>query len=383
MRATLVQAGLRGLSTVQVRRVRPVRFGAATGDVARVYRELERDFGVLAPPVALHAPAPDVLAAAWMTLRETLLVPGVVPRAVKEAVSTAVSEGNACPFCVTMHSSVLHDLVGRRGGAAREGVGRASGRGGAAQGGVAQGGVAQGEVAQGGVGLAAERAAGWATANASPDTAAAHPVPFPPEQAPEVVGTAVVLHYLNRMVNLFLGELPLPPRAPAASLAVVRRVLVHLITAAERRGPEPGTSLDLLPDAPLPDDLRWAAGNPAVAGAFARAAAAVERAGLRSVPDEVHELVAAHLARWDGRPVGVSRAWVEDAVGALPAGQRATGRLALLTAMASYQVDQGVVDGFRAVSPEDRALIDVTSWASMAAARRIGSWMRCGPEAAP
>ncbi|MFD7659889.1 carboxymuconolactone decarboxylase family protein [Actinosynnema sp. NPDC059797] len=346
MRATLVQVGLRGLSTVQVRRVRPVRFGAAGGDVARVYRELERDFGVLAPPVALHAPAPDVLAAAWVTLRETLLVPGTAPRAVKEAVSTAVSQGNACPFCVTMHSSVLDDLVGGRGGVERDPAARA--------------------------------AADWARANASPDTAAAHPVPFPADQAAEVVGTAVVLHYLNRMVNLFLGELPLPPGAPAASMVVVRRVLVHLIKSAERRGPRPGASLDLLPDAPLPDDLRWAEGNPAVAGAFARGAAAVERAGRRSAPDEVRELVSAHLARWDGRPLGVSRAWVEEAVGDLPPGHRATGRLALLTALASYQVDQGVIDDFRAVSPTDRALIDVTSWASMAAARRIGGWMRTG-----
>ncbi|QFZ20726.1 carboxymuconolactone decarboxylase family protein [Saccharothrix syringae] len=344
MRATLVQVGLRGLSTVQVRRVRPVRFGAAGGDVARVYRELERDFGVLAPPVALHSPAPDVLAAAWVMLRETLLVPGTVPRAVKEAVSTAVSEGNECPFCVTMHSSMLNDLVGGRDGADRDPAARA--------------------------------AADWARAGASPDTAAAHPVPFPADQAPEIVGTAVVLHYLNRMVNLFLGELPLPPGAPAASMVVVRRVLVHLIKSAERRAPRPGASLDLLPDAPLPGDLGWARGHPAIAGAFARGVAAVELAGRRSAPEEVRELVSAHLSRWDGRPVGVSRAWVEDAVAGLSPGHRATGRLALLTALASYQVDQGVVDAFRAVSPTDRALIDVTAWASLAAARRIGGWAR-------
>jgi alkylhydroperoxidase family enzyme len=346
---TLVATVLRGLSTAQVRHVRAVRFGTADGDVARVYRDLEQDFGVLAPPIALHAPAPDVLAASWLMLRETLLVPGAAPRAHKEAVSTAVSEGNNCPFCITMHSSMLGDLVGYRDGVIPD--------------------------------PAAQAVADWATANATPETAVGHPVPFPAEQAPEMVGTAVVLQYLNRMVNIFLGELPLPPHAPAAALGVVRRVLVWLIKSAEDRGPRPGVSLDLLPEAQLPADLRWAAGNAAIAEAYARGAAAVDAAGRRSVPTEVRELVLEHLSRWDGRPIGPSRAWVEDAVAALAEDQRAAARLGLLTALASYQIDQSVIDRFRAGEPDDRALIDLTSWASLAAARRIGGWMRTRADA--
>jgi AhpD family alkylhydroperoxidase len=344
MRAELVRAVLRGLSTVQVRQVAAVPYGTADGTVARVYREVERDFGVLAPPVILHAPSPDVLAACWLTLRETLLVPGAAPRASKEAVCTAVSEANSCPFCITMHSSMLGNLVGYRDGVIAEPAARA--------------------------------AAGWATANAGPDTGGTLPVPFTVEQTPEMVGTAVVMQYLNRMVNLFLGAVPLPPRTPDGALVVVRRVLVWLIKTAERRGPRPGASLDLLPEAPLPEDLGWATGHSAIAGAFARAAAAVDEAGRRSVPVEVRELVADRLSRWDGRPVGLSRAWVEDAVAALPEDTRAAGRLALLTAFASYQIDQPVIDDFRASRSEDRALIDLTAWASFTTARRIGSWMR-------
>lgn len=350
MQATvMVRTALRRLSTAQVRRVRATQLGAARGDVPRIYREIERDFGVLAPPIVLHAPAPDVMAASWLTLRETLLVPGIAPRAHKEAVATAVSEGNTCPFCVTMHSSMLGDLAGYRGGAIRDPAARA--------------------------------VADWTTANATPGAGVGHPVPFPVEQAPELVGTAVCLHYLNRMVNIFLGELPMPPYVPAAALGVVRRVLVWLIKSGERRGPCRGTSLDLLPEAPLPADLRWAAGNAVIAEAFARGAAAIEGAGRRSVPPEVRELVLEHVSRWDGRPVGLSRAWTEDAVAALPAGRRPAGRLALLTALASYQIDQPVIDRFRADRPDDRSLIELTSWASFTAARRAGGWMRIRTDA--
>jgi len=349
MRGALVRASLRSLSTAQVRHVRAVRFDAAGDDVARIYREIERDSGVLAPPIVLHAPAPDVLAASWLMLRETVLVPGVVPRAQKEAVCTAVSEGNSCPFCVTMHSSMLRDLVGYRDGTILD--------------------------------PAARVAADWATANATSDTGAGRPVPFSVEQAPEMVGTAVTMQYLNRMVNIFLGERPMPPYAPAAALGPVRRVLVWLIKLAERRGPRPGASLDLLPEASLPADLRWAAGNAVIAEAYARGAAAIERAGHRSVPAQVRELVLEHLSRWDGRPIGLSRAWAEEAVVALPADRRPAGRLALLTALASYQVDQPTIDCFRAKQPDDRSLIDLTSWASLTAARRVGGWMRIRAEA--
>jgi alkylhydroperoxidase family enzyme len=335
MRATVVKAVLRGLSTVQVRHVRAVRYGAADGDVARVYREVERDFGVLAPPVILHAPAPDVMSACWLTLRETLLVPGNASRAAKEAVCTAISESNACPFCITMHSSMLTNLVGYRDGVIDDQDARA--------------------------------AAEWTGAG---------PAPFPAAQTPEMVGTAVVMQYLNRMVNIFLGEVPLPPRTPEAALVVVRRVLVWLIKTAERGGPVPGASLDLLPEAPLPADLGWAADSPAIAGAFARAAATVDEAGRRSVPPAVRELLAERLSAWDGRKPGLGRGWVDDAVAGLPATARPAGRLALLTAFASYQIDQAVLDEFRATGAADRALIDLTAWASFTTARRMGSWLR-------
>jgi AhpD family alkylhydroperoxidase len=349
MQATsVVRTALRRLSTAQVRQVRATQLGAARGDVPRIYREIERDFGVLAPPIALHAPAPDVMAATWLMLRETLLVPGAAPRAHKEAVATAVSAANSCPFCVTMHSSMLSDLAGYRDGALRDPAARA---------------VAE-----------------WVEANATPRSGVGRPVPFPAEHAPELVGTAVCLHYLNRMVNIFLGELPMPTYVPAAALGVVRRVLVWLIKSGERRIPRPGTSLDLLPEAALPADLRWAEGDGAIAGAFARGAAAIDGAGRRAVPAEVRELVVAHVSRWDGRPLGPSRAWVEDAVAALPAGLRPAGRLALLTALASYQIDQPVIDRFRADRPDDRSLIELTSWASFTAARRAGAWMRIRPD---
>jgi len=349
----IVRTALRG-AQAHVRLVSPVRPGAAGELVGRVYAQVERDFGMLAPPVSLHSPAPECLAASWMTLRETLLA-GRVDRAAKEAVAAAVSLGNSCPYCVDVHSATLFGLVRARDAAAVAGD-------------------RLDEVADPRV----RAVAVWARASGTRERAELAGAPVPAREAPQVIGTAVTFHYLNRMVNVFLAESPLPPAVPAAARGGALRLFGRVMRPAARRGFPSGDALDLLPAAPLPADLGWAAGDGSVAGAFARAAAAIEAAGARSVPAPVRELVAARLDAWDGRPPGLSRSWLEDAVAGLGAADRPAGRLALLTAVASYQVDGAVVDAFRADRPDDRALVELTSWASFAAARRVGRWLRAG-----
>jgi hypothetical protein len=101
------------------------------------------------------------------------------------------------------------------------------------------------------------------------------------------------------------------------------------------------------------------------------------------VPASVRDLVMAELENWHGERRGPSRAWVESAVSGLPTADRAAGRLALLTALASGQVDRSVVRRFRAsrpgdTAPGDTALVELTAWASFAAARRAGTWIPLG-----
>ena len=72
MAGSLVTRALRR-SLADIRHVSAVRLNAAEPLVAGVYRQMEQDFGLIAPPVALHAPAPEVLAASWLMLRETMV----------------------------------------------------------------------------------------------------------------------------------------------------------------------------------------------------------------------------------------------------------------------------------------------------------------------
>ncbi|MFI8308083.1 carboxymuconolactone decarboxylase family protein [Streptomyces sp. NPDC085927] len=333
---TVVRRLLRDASR-QVRHVAVVDPRTADGLVAAVYTQCERDFGVLAPPLALHSPAAAPLAAGWLLLRETLLAGRGADRAVKEAVAAAVSRANRCPYCVEVHQAKLDTL---RRPAEQD---------------------------------AAADIAAWVRAVERPGRPR-RPAPdgLTPAQAAELFGVAVTFHYLNRMVSVFLGDSPLPEPVPGRMRGLLMRAVAQRMTPAARVPLEPGTSLGLLPSARLPPELSWAEASPAVAGALARATAAVDGAA-RWVPPRVREGLRGRLSEWDGEPVGPSRAWLDEATGEYPPADAPVARLVLLTAFAPYQVVEADVRSFRERHPLDRELIEATSWSALTTAFHIGA----------
>lgn len=335
-----------------LRQVRHVHPDLRDPRTVTVRRQIQRDFGMLVPPFLLHLPAPDVLKACWTMVREPSRG-ATVDRSSKEAVAAAVSAANACPYCVDVHTTTLHGF-GSPGAAAAIASGRPE------------------TIADPGM----RHLVTWALATREPVAPILRRRPFTDEQAPEVIGVAVAFHYINRMVNIFAARSPFPA-AWAQARPMFRRLAAPVLRKVLGGQGEPGASLDLLPEAPLPHDFGWARRDPIIASAFARAAAAIEAAGERSVPDSVRRLVAERIAVWRGEQPGLSRGWADGLLETLPSSQRAQGRLALLAALSSHQVDASVVDAARTEQgpPGDERLISTTAWASFAAARRIGSWL--------
>ncbi|MGX6602030.1 carboxymuconolactone decarboxylase family protein [Micromonosporaceae bacterium Da 78-11] len=339
----------RRLSMGHVRRVRPVLPSAATGIVATVYRRMESEFGMIAPPVALHAAAPEVLAAVWLMLRETLIAGDPADRAAKEAVAAAVSLANECPYCVQVHSAAL---IGIGGGADAERI-------------------AAGRLDDLGPSRLRDLAR-WARDSGVRPTAGRSPAPFGPDRMPALIGVAVTFHLINRMVNLFLGDTPLapiPPRGRRLGKAVAVRVFGHFA----RIGRAPGSGDDLLPAAAPIADLDWASDRPEMADAMNRAVAAIERAASGVVPEPVRDLVRAGLADPALTAPGLAaEPWLAGQLAALEPAHRPAGRLALLTAWAAYRVTDADIERFRAAGHDDADLITVTAWAALSAAREIG-----------
>ncbi|MFB7468450.1 alkylhydroperoxidase [Streptomyces sp. NPDC056224] len=339
---TIVRAVLRG-SLRDIRHVEAVPPGRARGQVARVYEQAQRDFGVLAPPLALHSAAPAPLAASWLMLRETLLVEGRVDRAVKETVATEVSKANSCPYCVDVHQATVESLPAEPAADPED----------------------------------TAAVARWFRQGADGRTAGQ--APFTEAEAPEILGVALTFHYLNRMVGIFLEDSPLPARTPAGARGTILRTVARTMRPVD--GPlSAGAGLDLLPDAPLPAGLEWARPAPAVAGALGRSAAAVEHAA-RWVPDPVRDLLAARLDAWDGAAPGIGSAWLTEALAGLPPRDRPAGRLALLTAFAAHRVTDGDIAAVRERYARDQEIVELTSWAAMTTAVRLGTRLGARPTA--
>jgi AhpD family alkylhydroperoxidase len=333
----------------QVRYVEPV---VADPRTLAARRQIIRDFGALVPPFALHLPAPEALCACWAIVREPTWGRRV-DRATKEVVAVAVSAANECPYCVDVHATALHAL-GCRDQAAASASGKTD------------------KIAD----AYLRAVVSWARTSRHPDADIVRQPPFADELAPELIGIAFAYHYINRMVNIFVAPSPFPSPA-ARTKPIFTRLATPVFRKLLNREVHPGASLNLLPPAPLPGDLAWARGDPIIADAFARAAAAFDALGEQALPEAVRRLVATRLSAWHGEDPGLSRTWVNDATDALPALHQPLARLALLTAFASHQVDSQVIDDARpGPGPAGAAqLIATCGWASFTAARRISSWL--------
>ncbi|WP_018657671.1 carboxymuconolactone decarboxylase family protein [Actinomadura flavalba] len=334
----------------QISYVAPIRYEAAHGLVADVYAQVERDFGLLAPPVILHAPAPDVLAAAWALLRETLVAGDPARRAVKEAVAAGVSRANTCPYCVDVHGAMLFGLA-RDADAAAVAAGRFD---------------AVGD-------RRLREAVTWAARTGTDPRA---PAPVEDAHRAETTGVALAFHYYNRMVSVFLPGSPFPPGASPRVRGGLSRVVGRTMRSSARRAYPPGAALPLLPAdtaAPAGSGAVWAAGDPVITETFARVAAVLAAAGERSLPGTVRALVTERVAAWDGKAPPLAGDPLGGALDALPEADRPAGRLALLTALAAYRVDDRVVADFRATAPDDATLVEAVAWSAFTAACRVGA----------
>lgn len=348
----------------EMRFIEPINPSEATGLVAQVYEEVEQDLQPLAvlrdSPFLAQSPSAEVLAAFWSVLYETVLVEGMISRADKEAIAASVSKSNDCPFCLQVHAGQV-DIAGDRAGD-RSDV----------------------ELMMNGSDLVLllnglneqitdagrRELAEWAAATRDPSSETVRKPPFTPEQAPEAIGTAVAFHYVNRVVNVFMGHAGLnigPTPLPE---------LARLTRNALERERKPGRSRRLLADAELPEDLGWAASSPEIAGAFARLVASAEAAGEAVLDEAERACVAAAIEAWDGSDPPLGSEWIDEALNGLDRrSSRARARLALLAALAPHRIDDAAVEAFKRERPHDRELVGAVAWSASRVARRIGSWL--------
>jgi AhpD family alkylhydroperoxidase len=318
----------------------PAHVGAESFS-GKILTQIRREFGAEVEPFTLHLPVPELLAGAWMVCRETLLA-GKGAREAKEIVAAAISTLNRCPYCVDAHSMMLLGASGE-----------------------------DYETLQ-----TSERSpyAEWAMATLTPSASILTNPPFSSDEAPAFIGTAIFFHYINRMVTILLGASPLP-----FTTGLPKRVSMQMAAWFFRKAillpKQPGRSLNLLPPTSLPEDFSWAKASLEVSQAYACFAKAIEDCGAISLSQEVRTRVSNAVQQWNGEDHGIESGWLDEAIANLGEGEQDAGRLALLTALAPWRVDEKIVQNFSFHLPGDERLVAALAWSSFTAARKIGSWL--------
>ena len=346
------------MSKRQVRYIKPVPVKQSEKKLKEIYLQIRADFQ-LVPPLTLFSPVPELLAAIWGIWRESQFVTDNVSRVITETVAAGVSSINSCPYCVDAHTGMLHAL--------------------------AEGDIVKSIHAQAPANIdnkTYSKILEWALANRQPDNPCIKHPPFAKHEAPEIIGTAFVYHFVNRMVSIFLTESPLPLTAGSSRIRrgaakVFGKTIGKSIT---RRKPSAGSSLKFLPCAELPEDFSWCEDSQNIAGAFAGFTHTIEHLSIHKIPASVRLLLEDRVKRWRGEQTGLSREWLEESILDIADNDKACARLLLLTALAPYKVSAEDIESFREDYPGEHDLLVFTAWASYIAARRVCQWLNHFPE---
>jgi len=313
----------------------PAPAKAAGGLTAEVYRQLRDDFLGPVPVFQALSAAPEVLAATWALMREALLA-GDASRADREVVATAVSWANGCRFCVDAHVMLLHALGEHE--------------------------LAE-VIAQGGTPPQSRHAelARWAEASRSP-VAAAWTSPY----GPEVTGTLLAFHFINRIVSALLDPDLLP--GGMQRLPLVRSAGGRLFAKTAREPKKPGRSLALL-DIGTAAAPAWAGDSP-VGVAYASLKNAAAKGG--DLLSEVARQTVTAIVRWeDGQYPAWPAEWASELIRDLTGTDRAGTRIALLAAFAPGAITPADVVVWRLSYPSDADLVRLVAYGAITATDHI------------
>jgi len=326
--------------------IKSIKPSKAEGKVKEVYSQLKSEMGDVVEPIALHAINPDLLEGIWRILREIVVVEDVVDRKVKEAVGASVSESNHCPYCVDAHTIMIIGLQDKL--------------------------VAEAIVKKD-LNMIEDddlrKIVEWSFNTKKFDSIDVDNPPFSKDKAPEIIGTAVFFHYLNRMVTVFLGDTILPINIgflKGMMKSMAGKMFAGVLNAKKEAGKIDDGFASV-------DDLYWAKTNSRVENAFLQFYHSLDTLSREYIPGEVRDFMEDQVAKWDGSDITNIKD-SEETIMAISSGNRSLAKILYLTAFAPHRIQSSHFEALEVGSVEnDERILVSLSWASLITALKIGS----------
>eukprot|EP01025_Chloroclados_australasicus_P052285 TRINITY_DN6089_c0_g1_i2.p2 TRINITY_DN6089_c0_g1~~TRINITY_DN6089_c0_g1_i2.p2 ORF type:complete len:370 (+),score=35.84 TRINITY_DN6089_c0_g1_i2:2366-3475(+) len=322
-------------------------------------------------PQALHLFDESLMIGHWSTLREILVVPGRFSRSEKEVLAAFVSKANECRFCVNAHTTF------------------ATGYGHKEFDNSVQSAIQQGapELLDN---ARLREIMEWFYHGNNQNTINKR-VPFSKEDAPELLGTAFLFNYVNRLVDIISTRDEVMPDLPWIIQYLIRTfpmlvqfmnwIVATLLPKMTVKAPAPGLSSNFHTYTPemLPKEFEWCAANEHIAAAFTAFAKAVDSLRDQYIPKNLQDIVAKFVDdEYDGSPAPISRNWVnkylEGKVQDLSEGEIWAAKYMLLTVAARFQVDEQYENQLRDYYPSVEQRRSMCIWAAFKAAQKVAHW---------
>lgn len=316
---------MEAISAPSVRFINPPQPRNSTEPAAAVYNQMRRDF-MVASPFVLHGSVPNLLAAAWTIVRETLFC-GEASRGEKEVVAWAISDANQCPFCVGAHHAAVR--ASKTADTALE---------------------------------------AWARSTNTSDVMA---LPVSKNET-EFYGTAVAFHYLNRMVSVFLPEkmMPVPDLMDGMTDRMASYMMGGMIKKGNQNQPGDSTAVQPTYDDSLSWSPAWADQQPHIRDGLRAWSGLIEGTAMQHLDTGLLTDLGNSIDDWNG---GVDEAKINAAV--QNSTNAAAAQLALSTVMRPWQVSAEMVHAARDGGLSEDDVLVLVAWAAQRAARRVGDWI--------
>jgi hypothetical protein len=318
-----------------IRFLEPIKYADSTGDVKKVYDEISYDY-VLAAPFTLHASNPKIMAGSWSLVRESLIVNGEVNRLTKEAIAGGVSISNQCQYCLEAHIKMSGGKIDEKNKDLFE----------------------------------------WSKSHYKDNELIQNP-PFSIDEAPEIIGTALTFHYINRMVSVFVTEYPLPLPGFLYWLKPFISSFFKNTAAVNITGVKalPGQSLKWLAPVEVSTEFLWAESNIHIKNSFLGFDKLMDQTAENVIPPNVQEVVLNYLADWTGNSLGFGNEWIDNMTKDLVPSEKIIAQFILLIATMPYKITNLHIDELRKNGIGNEELLIISSWGSWQATKKIGNWI--------
>ncbi len=325
----------------------------AQGVVKKINQQTERDF-LLAAPQSISTPSERVHAVRWAALREVFAVKTHVKRATKETLAAVVAQSNTCPFCEDVHGASVS--------ATGDNI------------------VAEAIVNGTWQNLKDEKTKlliEWGLNTRNSDASIIKNPPFSEIEAPEIIGTALTFHSINRLVNIFLTESPMPGILGSKLLKklALRIASMTMFKSMVEKNVKAGDALQFIENHAVQEHLHWAQAVPAYAKVLAAEEFLLTKIEQDLIPSVSGKLLKEKVSRWQGEEMPMGKAWLSDILKDLDENEKPIAKMMFLAAFAPYTVTENDINEFRKVKPSDEELVEVCFWAIQILTNRIGEWL--------